>query len=54
MGWMKTAIREASPQKAKWLFENFGVGPNNLMDKAMDLFIDEFAPIYDVYDLLGA
>jgi hypothetical protein len=54
VGWMKTAIREASPQKAKWLFENFGVGPNNLMDKAMDLFIDEFAPIYDIYDLLGA
>jgi Domain of unknown function (DUF3854) len=54
IGWMKTAIREASPQKAKWLFENFGVGPNNLMERAMDLFIDEFAPIYDIYDLLGA
>jgi hypothetical protein len=54
VGWMKTAISDASPQKAKWLFENFGVGPNNLVEKAMDLFIDELSPIFDVYDLLGA
>jgi hypothetical protein len=51
--WIRFAIKQASVEKAKWLFENFGVGPNNLMDKAMDLFIDEFAPIYDIYDLVG-
>jgi hypothetical protein len=54
VGWMKTTISDASPQKAKWLFENFGVGPNNLMERAMELHLEELSPIYDVYDLLEA
>jgi hypothetical protein len=47
---MKTAISEASPQKAQWLFNNF----SSEIDRAMELHPEEFAPIYDVYDLLGA
>jgi len=49
IGWMKTAISEASPQKAQWLFNNF----SSEIDRAMELHPEELSPIYDVYDLLG-
>jgi hypothetical protein len=48
VGWMKTAISDASPQKAQWLFNNF----SSEMERAIELHTEELSPIYDVYDLL--
>jgi hypothetical protein len=52
VGWMKTAIAEASPQKAKWLDDNFGHGSDCLMERAMNAFFYELAPIYDLLDAI--
>jgi Domain of unknown function (DUF3854) len=46
--WIKDAISKASPQKAKWLFDNFGGGSDCLMVKAINLFPDELLPIYNI------
>ncbi|CAD5983174.1 plasmid replication protein, CyRepA1 family [Planktothrix agardhii] len=52
VGWMKTAIAEASPQKAQWLDNNFGHGSDCLMERAMNAFFYELAPIYDLLDAI--
>lgn len=44
--WIKNAISEASSQKAKWLSDNFGGGPDCLMARAIDNN-PELIPIYE-------